>query len=76
MNWFQPTSGTVLPGPEVWSVSVWYYRLFMLAWALWLAAALIRWLKWGWEQFSHETLWKSAPKAPANGPPPIGNSKM
>ena len=72
LNWFQPTSGTILPGPEVWSISVWYYRLFMLAWALWLASALIHWLKWGWEQFSHETLWKSAPKRPVDSPPPIG----
>jgi len=24
----------------------------MLAWALWLAASLIRWLRWAWEQFS------------------------
>jgi hypothetical protein len=24
----------------------------MLLWALWLAASLIRWLRWAWSQFS------------------------
>jgi hypothetical protein len=40
------------------SISVWFYRLLMLAWALWLAAALLRWLHWGWSQFSHGGGWK------------------
>jgi hypothetical protein len=30
----------------------------MLAWALWLAAALVRWLRWGWTQFSRGELWR------------------
>ena len=50
---------------------VWFYRLLMLAWALWLAAALIRWLKWGWDQFSSVTLWKSRLRRVAKTPPPI-----
>jgi hypothetical protein len=44
------------------SVSIWFYRLLMLAWALWLATALIRWLKWGWDQFGAGGLWKRSPK--------------
>ncbi|MCA9212927.1 MAG: hypothetical protein KDB27_07680, partial [Planctomycetales bacterium] len=58
LNWFQPRIGTDLPVATVVSISVWYYRLLMLFWALWLAASLIRWLKWGWEQFSHGGTWK------------------
>ncbi|GAA4445928.1 hypothetical protein GCM10023156_06170 [Novipirellula rosea] len=50
--WFTPHSGTQLPVTSVISISVWFYRLFMLVWALWLAAALLRWLAWGWKQFS------------------------
>ena len=40
----------------------------MLVWALWLAAALIRWLRWGWINFSSGGLLKSD-KAPATPPP-------
>ena len=34
------------------------YRLLMLAWALWLAYALLRWARWGWECFSDHGLWR------------------
>jgi len=29
----------------------------MLAWSLWLALALLRWLKWGWTCFTTSGLW-------------------
>lgn len=58
LQWFQGRVGTDLPEPYVVSISVWFYRLFMLAWALWLASALLRWLRWGWFQFSHGGGWK------------------
>ena len=58
LQWFQPRAGTVLPAPFVVSISVWFYRLLMLFWALWLATALLRWLKWGWAQFSRGGGWK------------------
>ncbi|MBL9124385.1 MAG: hypothetical protein JNG90_12190 [Planctomycetaceae bacterium] len=59
LQWFQPRAGTSLPEPSVISISVWYYRYAMLAWALWLAVALLRWLGWGWRQFMHGGGWKS-----------------
>jgi hypothetical protein len=62
LRWFAPRPGTQLPVVSVWSVSVWYYRLLMLVWALWLAAALLSWLKWGWQQFSTGGYWKLRPK--------------
>ena len=58
LRWFLPRSGGDLPEPSVVSVSVWYYRLLMLLWALWLANALIRWLGWGWQQYAHEGVWR------------------
>jgi len=51
LSWYEARSGAVLPQPGCFSVSTWWYRLLMLVWALWLAVALIRWLRWGWEQF-------------------------
>jgi hypothetical protein len=33
----------------------------MLAWALWLALALLHWLKWGWQCLSEGGLWRPLP---------------
>ncbi len=52
LRWYQARSDVTLPGPGFASVSIWWYRFLMLAWALWLAASLIRWLRWAWNQFS------------------------
>ncbi len=72
LQWFQPATSGPLPQPWVVSVSLWYYRLLMLLWALWLASALLRWLVWGWQQFSHGGGWqkkhalqKDSPAAPS-----------
>ncbi len=53
LRWYEAATGADLPGAGILSVSIWWYRLLMLLWALWLAAALVRWLGWGWGQFSH-----------------------
>ncbi len=64
LNWFQPRTGPELPEPYIVSTSVWFYRLLMLAWALWLAMALLRWLQTGWNAFSHGGCWKRAASMP------------
>lgn len=51
LHWYQARSGALLPEPGCFTISIWWYRFLMLAWALWLASALIRWLHWGWQQF-------------------------
>ena len=45
--------------PEAWLVSMplWAYRLFMLAWALWLARSVIDWVRWGWLGFATGGYW-------------------
>ena len=58
LRWLEPRTGTALPIPEVVSVSIWFYRLLMLSWALWLAISLLRWLTWGWQQFSRGGWWQ------------------
>lgn len=63
LNWFQPRTGLELPQPMVVSVSVWFYRLLMLFWALWLAVALLRWLQMGWTAFSKGGFMRHASKA-------------
>ncbi|NLT72065.1 MAG: hypothetical protein GXX91_15420 [Verrucomicrobiaceae bacterium] len=52
LNWFTARSSGELPVPGYWSVSIWWFRLAMLLWALWLAAALVRWLRLGWKNSS------------------------
>ncbi len=58
LNWFQPRAGLELPEPYIISISVLFFRLLMLMWALWLATALLRWLRTGWTAFSHGGYWK------------------
>ncbi len=70
LRWFQPRSENLLPRPGLVSISIWWYRFFMLAWALWLAASLIRWLRTGWQNFSTGGFFHRNPK-PAPAPPPL-----
>ena len=58
LNWYQDRSLSTLPTATVISVPLLVYRLLMLAWSLWLAVALLDWLKWGWTCFSNNGLWK------------------
>ncbi len=61
LNWTQDRIGDSLPQPWVLSLPLWCYRALMLAWSLWLAYALLGWLKWGWRSFSKEGAWKKKP---------------
>ncbi|HZR36701.1 MAG TPA: hypothetical protein VFA75_15135 [Nevskia sp.] len=75
LHWYQDRFGQALPQARVWSAPLWLYRLLMLLWALWLANALLRWLRWGWSQFNAGGLWRQpAPLQPQPGPatpPPL-----
>ena len=65
-NWYQDRNMAELPQAWLFSVPKLAYRLLMLAWSLWLAFSLLRWLKWGWQQFSIGGLWKDI-SAPLKG---------
>jgi hypothetical protein len=56
--WFSPAEGSELGQPWALSISIWYYRLLMLLWGLWLANAVIRWLMAGWRQFTAGAAWR------------------
>lgn len=62
LNWYQDRSDALLPQAWIFSVPLWVYRALMLAWALWLAFSLLKWLKWGWSCWSRDGFWKSKPK--------------
>ena len=58
LNWTQDHVIETLPRPWVFSLSVWIYRVLMLAWSLWLALALLGWLKWGWSCITKGGGWR------------------
>jgi len=58
LHWYQDSMPATGAGIWILSLPVWVYQVFMLIWALWLAFALIRWLRWGWECFSLQGLWR------------------
>ncbi|MBU0482915.1 MAG: hypothetical protein KKB30_00165 [Proteobacteria bacterium] len=58
LNWYLDRTENILPQSWLFSVPLMYYRISMLLWAIWLAFALLRWLKWGWECFSTDGLWR------------------
>lgn len=70
LRWYADRAAGPMPTAWVLSVPLLAYRLAMLAWALWLANALLRWLSWGWQCFSTGGVWHSAPEAP-RVPPPV-----
>jgi hypothetical protein len=49
------------------SVPLWFYRLAMLAWSLWLVFALLRWIAWGWRCYGTGGSWQR-PTTPAVTP--------
>jgi hypothetical protein len=51
-TWFHDQIKSALPGTAVYSMPLWVYKLLMFAWALWIALALTRWLRWAWSAWT------------------------
>lgn len=64
LNWYQDRSLASLPTASVISLPLMSYRIMMLIWSLWLAISLLNWLKWGWQCFSSDGLWKKSEPKP------------
>jgi hypothetical protein len=71
LHWFADQSANALPSGGVLSVSLWVYKIAMLAWALWLANALIGWLRWGFEAWTQGGYWRRNAPKPVAAPPPL-----
>jgi hypothetical protein len=70
LNWLQDRIDGLMPEPWVVSVPLLAYRIIMLAWSLWLALSLLKWLRRGWVCFATGGVWKKKsvllkPAAPA-----------
>lgn len=67
LRWFLDRTDGQLPVGWMLSVPLWVYRVSMLAWSLWLAFRLLKWLRWSWDRFSAGGLWRENPK-PSKAP--------
>lgn len=58
LNWYADRVATTPPQAIVFSVPLILYRMLMLAWALWLAFAVVTWAQWGWTCYAAAGLWR------------------
>jgi hypothetical protein len=59
LGWFADRSESMLPVATAFTVPMWIYKVLILAWALWLSFALLRWLPWVWQRFSSDGFWRT-----------------
>ena len=59
LRWFTDRVAGAMPSGRVISLPLWTYQALILAWALWLSLALLRWLPWVWSVFARQGLWRS-----------------
>lgn len=65
LQWFADRSADTLPQGIAISVPLWVYKALMLAWALWLANALIGWLHDAFAAWTRGGYWRNSPKPAA-----------
>jgi len=63
LSWYVDRIDGAMPRPLLLSLPLWVWRVLMLLWALWMAASLVSWLRWGWGSFSEGGLiqWSAPP---------------
>ncbi|MDH5735877.1 MAG: hypothetical protein OEY87_07120, partial [Gammaproteobacteria bacterium] len=69
LNWYTDRSDATLPTAWIITVPILVYRSLMLLWAIWLAFALLQWLRWGWGCYVTHGYWRAFPskkKKPAS----------
>jgi len=72
LRWYADRVENATPAAGIVSLPLWVYRTLMLAWALWLAASLVRWAGWSWRALGEGGLWRPLPRRPRKtaAPPP------
>ena len=59
LSWFQDQTRGVIETPTVISAPMWVYRALFFAWASWMAFALVRWLRWAFNAWKTNGLWRA-----------------
>ena len=57
-SWFQDQTTGLLEAPSIYSLPMWVYRALFFAWASWMAFALVRWLRWAFNAWKSNGLWR------------------
>jgi hypothetical protein len=70
LHWFVDRSEDALPHATAISIPMWVYKVLMLLWALWLANALIGWLRDAFAVWTRGGYWRSRAKAVMPAPTP------
>jgi len=65
LRWFADLSPGQMPRGAALSLPIGVYRLAMLGWALWLASAIVGWLRWGWQCLTTSGGWRRRQQSPA-----------
>jgi hypothetical protein len=79
LRWFADRTDGALPDAKAFTLPLLMFRAAMLAWALWLAASVVRWLRWAFVCLTEGGGWKKPPggvrpQAPAAAPvPPVSS---
>ncbi len=58
LRWFNDQASGILPQAGAISVPIWVYRVAMLLWALWLANAVLGWLRWALRAWTKDGWWR------------------
>ena len=58
LQWFADRSSDALPTASVISLPLWVYNVIMLFWALWLAWAVVCWLRTGFAAWMRDGYWR------------------
>jgi hypothetical protein len=75
LQWFADRSGDVLPQANVVSLPLWVYKVLMLGWALWLANAVIGWLRDAFSAWTKDGYWRApSPASAAEEKPSTANA--
>jgi hypothetical protein len=75
LRWYADRADGRLPEPWLLSLSLWWYRGAMLVWSLWVAQALVGWLRWGWQQWTRGGYWIRPAQRPPPADPPLPQSR-
>jgi hypothetical protein len=65
-TWFVDQTSGSLPQASIFTAPMWLYRALFFVWATWMAFALVRWLKWAFDAWKTNGLWRGKVVVPTS----------